>query len=122
MRRVLIPALCVHDVLRSFAYKSDAVCPELALTAADAYLDLGHKVKAMISWVAAHITSYDFLLKTDVDTLICFSMVTDMERWPHTRPTTRAALLRPRPTTRAERGTSSGTRLLGRARIMGVRR
>lgn len=32
----------------------------------------------MISWVAAHVTSFDFLLKTDVDTLICFSMVTDM--------------------------------------------
>ncbi len=44
----------------------------------DAYLDLGHKVKAMLGWVAIHIVSYDYLLKTDVDTLICFSMVTDM--------------------------------------------
>ena len=32
----------------------------------------------MISWVARRVTKFDFLLKTDVDTLICFSMVTDM--------------------------------------------
>ena len=60
---------------RGFAYQSDATCPELTLSAPDSYVDLGHKVKAMIGWVASHITSYDFLLKTDVDTLICFTMV-----------------------------------------------
>jgi len=32
----------------------------------------------MITWVSAHIVNFNFLLKTDVDTLICFSMVTDM--------------------------------------------
>ena len=63
---------------RDFEYRRDAVCPVLALNAPDAYLDLGHKVKAMITWVASHMLSFDFLLKTDVDTLICFSMVTDM--------------------------------------------
>ena len=66
------------DYARGFAYMSDPTCPELTLTAPDSYLELGHKVKAMLTWVAQRVTTFDFLLKTDVDTLICFTMVTDM--------------------------------------------
>ena len=50
------------------------------VTAPDGYVDLGHKVKAMISWVAAHITTYDYLLKTDVDTLVT-NMETRLEEY-----------------------------------------
>lgn len=63
---------------RGFAYASDRTCPSLSLPSDDSYEGLGHKVKDMIVWVAGHITAYDYLLKTDVDTLICFNMVTDM--------------------------------------------
>lgn len=61
-----------------YGYRADPTCPELALRADDTYLGLGHKVKAMLVWIAAHVEAYDYLLKTDVDTLICFSAVTDM--------------------------------------------
>ena len=64
-----------------FAYTADAACPEVALNTPDGYVDLGHKVKSMIEYVAKQTHEaehFDFLLKTDVDTLICFSMVTDM--------------------------------------------
>ena len=54
------------------------MCPELVVDAPDAYLDLGYKVKAMLRWISNHVQAYDYLLKTDVDTFICFSMVTDM--------------------------------------------
>ena len=60
-----------------FAYETDPVCPSLALRAPDTYLDLGHKVKALITWVADQLSGYDFLLKTDMDTLICFTMLMD---------------------------------------------
>ena len=43
------------------------ICPELTVAASDAYLDLGYKVKAMLSWISAHMQAYDYLLKTDVD-------------------------------------------------------
>ena len=60
-------------------YTADATCARLALDVDDSYLALGHKVKALLSWVAAHQPEpYDFLLKTDVDTLICFTMALDM--------------------------------------------
>ena len=36
-----------------------------------------HKVKAVFGWVARHDAGFDFLLKTDMDTFICFSMITD---------------------------------------------
>ena len=54
------------------------MCSKLALKAPDSYLDLGHKVKAMMHWVSGHLPGFDFLLKTDLDTLICFNAVTDM--------------------------------------------
>ena len=60
---------------RGFAYASDRTCPSLSLPSDDSYEGLGHKVKDMIVWVAGHITAYDYLLKTDVDTLICFNRV-----------------------------------------------
>ena len=56
----------------------EQVCPKLVLSAPDSYLDLGHKVKAMMHWVSDHLPGFDFLLKTDLDTLICFHAVTDL--------------------------------------------
>ena len=66
-------------------YRVDPVCPALQLSVADGYLALGHKVKAMLGWVSRNLVSasqpggaaFDFLLKTDVDSLTCFSMVSD---------------------------------------------
>ena len=58
------------------------VCAELSLRAADGYLQLGDKVKALIVWAASHAAAvglrFDYLLKTDVDTFTCFSYVADM--------------------------------------------
>ena len=42
-------------------YTADATCARLALDVDDSYLALGHKVKALLSWVAAHQPEpYDF--------------------------------------------------------------
>ena len=61
----------------AFAYHPDRVCPSVTLNTPDGYLDLGHKVKALLVWAATHLPAkFDFLLKTDMDTIVCFSMIT----------------------------------------------
>lgn len=73
------PAVIVtgSDKNLSTSYQSRPICPLLSLQTADGYLDLGHKVKALFQWIASNSFNFDFLLKTDTDTLICFTMVMD---------------------------------------------
>ena len=60
-----------------FKYDPDPICPTLSLNAPDEYKELGHKVKALIAWASAHLSSFDYLMKTDMDTLVCFSTILD---------------------------------------------